>query len=119
MKCFLLAVAISATLLQRWIVRQVSLREFRTRGQAALKDVPPGETALLVGQNGPAFFLVPVLGDLALQEQDLQRAIAKASLREDQRLARESGFDQASQDQIDAEISRIRTSSPTQERECA
>jgi hypothetical protein len=100
-------------------MRQVSLREFRTRGQAALKDVPSDETTLLVGQNGPAFFLVPVVGDFALQELELQRAIAKASLREDQRLAREAGFDQASQDEIDAEISRIRASSPRPERECA
>jgi antitoxin (DNA-binding transcriptional repressor) of toxin-antitoxin stability system len=100
-------------------MRQVSLREFRTRGQSALKDVPAGETALLVGQNGPAFFLVPVLGDLALQEQDLQRALAKASLREDQRLAREAGVDQTTQHEIDAEIDRIRLSSPGRERECA
>ncbi|HEY3706823.1 MAG TPA: prevent-host-death protein [Terracidiphilus sp.] len=100
-------------------MRQVSLREFRTRGQVALKDVPPGETALLVGQSGPAFFLVPVHGDLALQDADLQRAIAKASLREDQRLAREAGFDLTSDEQIDAEIARIRASSPQQDRACA
>lgn len=45
-------------------MRQVSLREFRTRGVKALKEVPAGETTLLVGQNGPAFFLVPVFGDV-------------------------------------------------------
>jgi hypothetical protein len=100
-------------------MRHVSLREFRTRGQVALKDVPPAETALLVGQNGPAFFLVPVLGDIAMQERDLQRAIAKASLREDQRLAEEAGFRHTTDEEIDAEIARIRASAPKAERECA
>jgi hypothetical protein len=100
-------------------MRHVSLREFRTRGQAALKEVPPQETALLVGQNGPAFFLVPVMGDIAMQERDLQRAIAKASLREDQRLAEEAGFSQSTDEEIDAEIARVRSSSPDAERECA
>ena len=63
-------------------MRQVSLREFRTRGAKALKAVPKGETVLLAGQQGPAFFLVPVMGDIAAQDMDLRRAIARASLRE-------------------------------------
>ena len=100
-------------------MRHVSLREFRTRGQAALKDVAEGETALLVGQSGPAFFLVPVYGDVTEQDRDLQRAIAKASLREDQRLARDAVFDQSSEEEIDAEISRVRASSTRADRECA
>ncbi|HVJ09903.1 MAG TPA: hypothetical protein VM554_16105 [Acidisarcina sp.] len=99
-------------------MRQVSLREFRTRGQKALEDIPRGETTLLVGQNGPAFFLVPVFGDVALEERELQRVIAKASLREDQRLAAEAGFSEATDEEIEAEINRIRASSST-ERECA
>jgi antitoxin (DNA-binding transcriptional repressor) of toxin-antitoxin stability system len=60
----------------------VSLREFRTRGAKALKAVPKGETVLLAGQQGPAFFLIPVMGDIAAQDMDLRRAIARASLRE-------------------------------------
>lgn len=63
-------------------MRQVSLREFRTRGAKALKDVPRGETVLLSGQSGPAYFLVPVMGDIAAEEADLRRAIARASLRQ-------------------------------------
>ena len=46
-------------------MRQISLREFRTRGSKALEAVPQGETILLSGQQGPAYFLVPVLGDVA------------------------------------------------------
>ena len=38
-------------------MRQVSLREFRTRGTKALAEVPEGETVLLSGQQGPAYFL--------------------------------------------------------------
>jgi hypothetical protein len=57
-------------------MRHISLREFRTRGARALQDVPPGETALLVGQNGPAYFLVPVVGDVVQEDRDLRRAMA-------------------------------------------
>lgn len=63
-------------------MRLVSLREFRTRGAKALEKIPKGETILLSGQKGPAYFLVPAMGDLAAQEDDLRRAVAKASLRE-------------------------------------
>jgi antitoxin (DNA-binding transcriptional repressor) of toxin-antitoxin stability system len=63
-------------------MRQVSLREFRTRGAKALAAVPKGETVLLAGQQGPAYFLVPAMGDLAAQDKDLRLALARASLRE-------------------------------------
>ena len=62
-------------------MRQVSLREFRTRGAAALKAVPAGETVLLAGQKGPAYFLIPVQGDVIAEDLELRRAMAKASLR--------------------------------------
>ncbi|MGC9223948.1 MAG: prevent-host-death protein [Terracidiphilus sp.] len=68
-------------------MRQVSLREFRTRGAAALKSVPRGETVLLSGQKGPAYFLVPAVGDIAAQDADLRRAMARASLRHTATLA--------------------------------
>jgi antitoxin (DNA-binding transcriptional repressor) of toxin-antitoxin stability system len=68
-------------------MRQVSLREFRTRGAKALEAVPRGETVLLSGQKGPAYFLVPAVGDIAAQDMDLRRAMARASLRESWRLA--------------------------------
>jgi len=89
-------------------MRQVSLREFRTRGAKALAGVPPGETTLLVGQKGPAYFLVPVLGDLIKEDRDLRRALARASLRESWRLAEASGANRITEEEIEAEIDRIR-----------
>ena len=83
-------------------MRHVSLREFRTRGSKALAEVERGETALLVGQSGPAYFLVPVIGDVVEQDRELRRALAKASLLENQRLALE--FGSLSDEEIDEEI---------------
>jgi antitoxin (DNA-binding transcriptional repressor) of toxin-antitoxin stability system len=89
-------------------MRQVSLREFRTRGAKALEDVPAGETILLAGQQGPAYFLIPVLGDVALADRELRRAMAKASLRESWRLAGASGLDRMTGEEIEAEIRAAR-----------
>jgi len=91
-------------------MRQVSLREFRTRGASALADVPAGETTLLVGQDGPAYFLIPVFGDVVKEDRELRRAMALASLREGWRLAEASGAHRASDEEIQAEIDRIRKS---------
>lgn len=90
-------------------MRQVSLREFRTRGSKALKAVPKGETVLLAGQQGPAYFLVPVLGDVVAEDRELRRAMAKASLRNSWRIAEESGTGEISDAEIDAEIDAVRT----------
>ena len=87
-------------------MRQVSLREFRTRGAKALKAVPKGETVLLAGQQGPAYFLVPVMGDIAAQDMDLRRAIARASLRESAAAA--VGFP-ITDEEIEQEIRAART----------
>jgi antitoxin (DNA-binding transcriptional repressor) of toxin-antitoxin stability system len=92
-------------------MRQISLREFRTRGAKALIDVPQGETTLLVGQNGPAYFLVPVVGDVAKEEKEIRRAMAIASLQENWRLAEQVGG--MSDEEIDAEIAEVRTSRQT------
>jgi len=89
-------------------VRQVSLREFRTRGAKALEAVPKGETVLLAGQQGPAYFLVPVLGDVALEDRELRRAMAKASLRENWAHANASGLDEVTAERIDLEIREVR-----------
>jgi antitoxin (DNA-binding transcriptional repressor) of toxin-antitoxin stability system len=89
-------------------MRQVSLREFRTRGVKALESVPKNETVLLAGQDGPAYFLVPVMGDITQQDIELRRAIAKASLRESWRIAEESGRDRITDEEIDAEIKLAR-----------
>jgi antitoxin (DNA-binding transcriptional repressor) of toxin-antitoxin stability system len=88
-------------------MRHVSLREFRTRGSKALQEVRTGETALLVGQNGPAYFLVPVLGNVVQEDRELRRAMAKASLREGWRLAESAG--KIDDKQIAAEIAQVRS----------
>ena len=89
-------------------MRQVSLREFRTRGAKALESVPRGETILLSGQDGPAWFLVPASGDVALQDRELRRAMAMASLRESWRRAEELGIDTMTDEEINAEVDRMR-----------
>jgi len=91
-------------------MRQVSLREFRTRGSAALKAVPAGETILLAGQQGPAYFLIPVAGDVIAEDRELRRAMAKASLRRSWLAAEASGAALATDEEIDREIAEIRAS---------
>jgi len=88
-------------------VRQVSLREFRTRGAKALKAIPHGETVLLASREGPAYFLVPVFGDVVMEDRELRRAMAKASLRQSWRLAESSGLDRVTGAQIDREIELV------------
>lgn len=63
---------------------------------------------LLAGQQGPAYFLVPVLGDVAMEDLELRRAMAKASLRESWVHAEASGLSKLSADEIDREIGRAR-----------
>jgi antitoxin (DNA-binding transcriptional repressor) of toxin-antitoxin stability system len=88
-------------------MRQVSLREFRTRGSKALEAVPNGETVLLSGQKGPAYFLIPVVGDVIVVDRELRRAMAKASLRKNWQLAEASGAN-LGEDEIDREINQFR-----------
>jgi len=89
-------------------MRQVSLREFRTRGAKALVAVPDGETVLLSGQDGPAWFLVPVLGDLTSEDRELRRAMARASLQENWRRAQTPGLEQITDEEIEDEITQVR-----------
>jgi antitoxin (DNA-binding transcriptional repressor) of toxin-antitoxin stability system len=89
-------------------MRQVSLREFRTRGSKALESVPQGETILLSGQDGPAYFLVPVLEDVIAEDRELRRAMAKASLRKNWRLVKKSKSS-LSTEEIDQEIGKVRS----------
>ncbi|MGO4211705.1 prevent-host-death protein [Terriglobus sp. 2YAB30_2] len=90
-------------------MRQVSLREFRTRGSKALKEIPQGETVLLAGQDGPVYFLVPVLDDVIAEDRELRRALAKASLRKSWRLADKSGASKLSEEEIKQEIKTVRS----------
>jgi antitoxin (DNA-binding transcriptional repressor) of toxin-antitoxin stability system len=94
-------------------MRQVSLREFRTRGAKALGSVPKGETVLLAGQQGPAYFLIPVVGDVVTEDRELRRAMAKASLRKGWLLARTSGVAPISDEEIDREIAEVRSARST------
>jgi antitoxin (DNA-binding transcriptional repressor) of toxin-antitoxin stability system len=93
-------------------MRQISLREFRTRGAKVLGAVPEGETILLAGQQGPAYFLVPVTGDVALIDRELRRAMAKASLRESWRGAQSTGASEAGDDEIAQAVSQVRSAKP-------
>jgi antitoxin (DNA-binding transcriptional repressor) of toxin-antitoxin stability system len=89
-------------------MRQVSLREFRTRGAAALKAVPAGETILLAGQKGPAYFLVAVQGDVAAEDRELRLAMARASLRAGWERIKSSGLPVLTDEEIDREIDEVR-----------
>jgi hypothetical protein len=62
---------------------------------------------LLAGQKGPAYFLVPVFGDVVLEDRELRRAIAKATLRKNWRLAEAAGVD-LSDEEIEREIDQVR-----------
>ena len=63
---------------------------------------------MLSGQQGPAYFLVPVLGDLAMEDRELRRAMAKASLRESWLHAKASGLDQMNEEDIEQEVKKVR-----------
>ena len=88
-------------------MRQVSLREFRVYGSKALGTVPGGETVLLAGQKGPAYFLVPVLGDVVMEDRELRRAMAKASLRQNWKLVEAAGGP-LSDEEMEREIEEVR-----------
>ena len=88
-------------------MRQVSLREFRTRGAKALDSVPQGETVLLAGQDGPAYLLVPVVGDVIAEDREIRGAIAKANLRRNWHLAEASEVT-LSDEEIEQEIQQVR-----------
>ncbi len=90
-------------------MRQVPLREFRIRGAKALEAVPDGETVLLAGQKGPAYFLVPVFGDVVLEDRELRRAMSKASLRKNWSLV-ENAEEAPSDEEIEREIHEVRAS---------
>ena len=89
-------------------MRQVSLREFRTRGAKVLESVPEGETVLLSGQQGPAYFLIPVYGDVATEDRELRLAMARASLRAGWERIKSSRLPELTDEEIDKEIDEVR-----------
>jgi hypothetical protein len=72
--------------------------------------VRSGETILLASQNGPAYFLVPVMGDIVAEDRELRRAMATASLRSNWRAAGAADRNEAAVDaEIEAEIDSVRS----------
>jgi len=90
-------------------MRQLPLREFRTRGLKALGPDEGQGVVILCNRQGPAFFLVTVQpGDLEAQGRELLRAQAKASLRAWQLRAKALGLEQMTDEEIDAEVKASR-----------
>lgn len=89
-------------------MRRVSLREFRTRGEAALKEVPRNEVVLLSGQKGPAYYLIPADGDLGVGDRELRRALARMSLKRNTEWAAQTGANLLTDQEIDEEIRKSR-----------
>jgi len=73
------SVAKTATLVLQRFEGGIHATGFSARVSNAWRE---GETVLLAGQQGPAYFLVPVMGDISAQDKDLRLALARASLRE-------------------------------------
>ena len=89
-------------------MRLTTMRDFQKMGPEAI-TAPRHEVVLLTGRTGPSFFLVPVFDtDLAFQADQLQQAMALASLRESQDAAARAGQSEATMDQINADIASIR-----------
>ena len=72
-----------------------------------MDTVPNGETVLLAGQKGPAYFLIPVVGDVVLEDRELRRAMAKVSLRKNWILAQSAG-ETLGDEEIESEIQQVR-----------
>jgi len=89
-------------------MRLTSMRDFQKQGPDAI-TAPRNEVVLLTGRSGPAYFLVPVFDtDLAFQAEQLQQAMALASLRETQDAAERAGLSGTSMEEINDEIAAIR-----------
>jgi antitoxin (DNA-binding transcriptional repressor) of toxin-antitoxin stability system len=89
-------------------MHQLSLHELGTRGTQVLDSMPKSEPILVAGQDGPVYFLVPIIGDIAQQQHDLQIALAKASFRENSRPVEQRGIAEITDDEMNAEIRRAR-----------
>lgn len=89
-------------------MRLTSMRDFQKKGPEAI-TAPKNEVVLLTGRSGPSYFLVPVLDtDLAFQAEQLQQAIAIASLRASQNAAENAGLAGVTMDEIVNEIASLR-----------
>ena len=61
-----------------------------------------------MGQRGPAYFLVPVVGDVAAEEREIRRALAKVSLRLGWAEAEARGVDRVTDEAIDDAVGTVR-----------
>ena len=89
------AVAVSVDAFGRSLCVKFRFESFVLVARRPWEAIPQGETILLSGQQGPAYFLVPVLGDVVMEDRELRRAMAKASLRESWVHAKASGWSEA------------------------
>jgi hypothetical protein len=101
-------------------MRQISFRDFRLQGAKALGKLGPGEGVILSNRQGPAYFLIPIeAGTMAAQEEELNTAMALASMRESWRRADAAGLADLAMDEIDAEIATVRKEAATAKKQRA
>ncbi len=85
----------------------IALRDLQQRGAKALPHAD--RPVVVTGRSGPLFLLVPAdPGNLAEQEREIRRAMARADLRAWQERAVEAGLDRLSDEEIEAEIAAMR-----------
>ena len=89
-------------------MKTISLRDFQREGGKAFGAVPATEPWLLAGQEQD-FVLLPVTSENRYAMLDLVEGLAAVmALRQDQARALETGLDQLSMDEIEAEIRAAR-----------
>ena len=86
----------------------IPIRDLQQRGSKAIAKGTE-EPVLVTGRPGALFYLIPANREnLAEQEKELSRAMARASLRAWQKRAVAAGLDKLTIEEIDAEISAVR-----------
>ncbi len=87
------------------IMNAKSLRELQQKGSKAIGTEPIVVTA----RKGPVGLLIPVTAEsLPRVQQEVQKMLALESLSETWKLARETGLDQMSDLEIEAEVRAVR-----------
>src|SRR5262249_4250464 len=92
-----------------WIMKTLTIRDFRTRPREARKTLAASGEALLTSNGRPVALMLRVDSE-SLDEtvETLRRARALQALREIRREAKSRGLDKLSSSQIDALIGRTR-----------
>ncbi|MGZ3697067.1 MAG: hypothetical protein ACXWPM_06370 [Bdellovibrionota bacterium] len=82
-----------------------SLRELQQKGGKAIGNEP----VVVVNRKGPVGVLIPVTSEsLPRVQQEVQRMLALESLSETWKLARETGLDRLTDEEIAAEVRAVR-----------